>query len=987
MKPLKLIIKGLHSFIEKQTIDFESLCEEGIFGIFGPTGSGKSTILDAITLALYGEVVRAENKTNGILHHREDTLFVSFMFQLGQNEQRKRYVVERTYKRRGDITIHSESSSFLDITSKPIVLAEREDDVNHAVEELLGLNINDFISAVFLPQENFSEFLLAKGPNRKRLLLSLFHIEKYDKSLIRNLKSHNTKVEQSIEFIEKDNQEKRLRSMKTNDDQKNAYLLLKKEKEELQNIYTLLVEKKQDIESMIVKMDNSREAEKLLPYLKELENNFIETQRLQKQREQAEKDLADYINQVEDVELQFLEAESKKEKNETAIQLEIEELKKVKHQQETVKIEMQHMVSVEKQFLEKKSSYEEKVKLLKIATEERKWYEQKQLELKQKLANVELGLKEKQLVFDAMQNMQDVDMALTRYMEMDREIHNLVRKNNEVESELEEHGQTIMDIEQNLTKRFQQMFHWYNRISSEERDCTLLQNFLRNFKIDIEKENLQILVENLRTQLVVGKPCLVCGANHHEFMEDQTTVSEEQQDISWVETMIEAVQTHRSELERLKWILDNTSARLSDDLTRKVSLPDEEKEHGESITFTELTRRKEIEDLWYKRNRLFLKEKETIEKLIKPIDSILVHYQEEKENYVVTSSEQKRVHEQISKGKSKLAYLKEDFKSKKESWLQRYSPLTLETVQKKIDEIQDKEEQAVFIRKRIDNSVPFILEKQDEIAFLSNEIHELKVKYTHDELKLNFHRQRITELEKEISQVIGNENVNTVMDQKVRQLRILRENYEETITLWNECNDMKNKLMQKVAIQADIVNRRQQKYKLAKDSWEEELGKSTFTSISSVKESLLSVNEKEEFAKRLTACNEFVAEELFSQVSKLASKYLLIFTSGRYEMEVDTAEVFLFRDNEKGGVKRPYYSLSGGEMFLTSLAFSISFNECIQLKGEHPLQCFFIDEGLGTLDHEKRIIVITALLKLSSDSLFSIGVISHDPEVKANIRR
>ena len=52
MKPRKLTIKGLNSFIEEQVIDFKRLTEKGLFGIFGPTGSGKSTILDAMTIAL-----------------------------------------------------------------------------------------------------------------------------------------------------------------------------------------------------------------------------------------------------------------------------------------------------------------------------------------------------------------------------------------------------------------------------------------------------------------------------------------------------------------------------------------------------------------------------------------------------------------------------------------------------------------------------------------------------------------------------------------------------------------------------------------------------------------------------------------------------------------------------------------------------------------------------------------------------------------------
>ena len=54
MKPIKLTIAGLNSYIEKQTIDFKKLTGRGLFGIFGPTGCGKSTILDAMILSLYG---------------------------------------------------------------------------------------------------------------------------------------------------------------------------------------------------------------------------------------------------------------------------------------------------------------------------------------------------------------------------------------------------------------------------------------------------------------------------------------------------------------------------------------------------------------------------------------------------------------------------------------------------------------------------------------------------------------------------------------------------------------------------------------------------------------------------------------------------------------------------------------------------------------------------------------------------------------------
>ena len=62
MKPIKLEIEGVNSFLERQTIDFKDVLKEGLFGIFGNTGSGKSTILDAITLALYSKTQKNNKK-------------------------------------------------------------------------------------------------------------------------------------------------------------------------------------------------------------------------------------------------------------------------------------------------------------------------------------------------------------------------------------------------------------------------------------------------------------------------------------------------------------------------------------------------------------------------------------------------------------------------------------------------------------------------------------------------------------------------------------------------------------------------------------------------------------------------------------------------------------------------------------------------------------------------------------------------------------
>ena len=100
MKPRYLEIEGLQSFKEPQQINFDELSENGLFGIFGPTGSGKSTILDAITLALYGKVHRAVMGTQGIINTNSDKVRVTFVFDLLKNNRRKTYRVERVYAKK-----------------------------------------------------------------------------------------------------------------------------------------------------------------------------------------------------------------------------------------------------------------------------------------------------------------------------------------------------------------------------------------------------------------------------------------------------------------------------------------------------------------------------------------------------------------------------------------------------------------------------------------------------------------------------------------------------------------------------------------------------------------------------------------------------------------------------------------------------------------------------------------------------------------------
>ena len=179
MKPLQLTIKGINSFREEQIIDFSELTSRGLFGIFGPTGSGKSTILDAMTLALYAKLSRS---TKNFININETSAYISFRFSI-TSENTREYLVERSFrynKNNPSGSVRNVSGKIIELNGdSPVILADRPSEVTQKCISLLGLTADDFMRTVVLPQGQFSDFLKLKNTERRSMLQRIFHLEEY----------------------------------------------------------------------------------------------------------------------------------------------------------------------------------------------------------------------------------------------------------------------------------------------------------------------------------------------------------------------------------------------------------------------------------------------------------------------------------------------------------------------------------------------------------------------------------------------------------------------------------------------------------------------------------------------------------------------------------------------------------------------------------------------------------------------------------------
>ena len=567
MKPICLKIKGINSFIEEQVIDFEKLTSAGLFGIFGPTGSGKTTILDGITLALYGKISR---ESKNFVNTNCKSGAVSFEFQITESTPRQ-YLVQREFKIDKDGGCKSGKCKLLEIThGQEAVLEEQKIALDKRVQEIIGLNLADFSKTVVIPQGKFSDFLNLTGEKRRAMLERLFNLEQYGEVLASKIKIQVHQVEQDIEVClgklgeHEGINDEALNALKATKKELETKLVqvaeqkksIQKKYDEIEEVWKLqgqLKEQEKTYYSLLKQADEyaikeqslnyGKKANQIQPYVEQYYQANQEYRAAQLKWKEQEQIYKDYLEQSKDIEPTYERIKQEREENrETLLQREVElkagvqqekQLKALEGEIKTLKEELvkfdnleelknkikgikEELVKVSEQEIQVKNSLDETKVLSEYRTKVAHAEEKSSL-----LGSVEEKLQEANEVF--VKSEKDYEDAEKDYQEKKEKLQKDALEIDAKKEELSNLMEPITEKALALMKEsFAQNAENQERRNAIGKELRVLESELP--ALELERNLLKVrerdnLVHQLRSRLNEGDTCPVCSSHIQNISE------------------------------------------------------------------------------------------------------------------------------------------------------------------------------------------------------------------------------------------------------------------------------------------------------------------------------------------------------------------------------------------------------------------------------------------------------------------------------------
>ncbi|WP_158279640.1 AAA family ATPase [Arcicella aurantiaca] len=1014
MIPKYLKIKGLYSYKSEQEIHFDQLTEAALFGIFGSVGSGKSSILEAITFALYGDTERLNSKgddrTYNMMNLRSDDLSIDFECLAGKDAQHYRFSVRgkrnsknfkdvKTFERKAYLKLNEEWSP---ITAEDVA------------EKVIGLSYENFRRTIIIPQGRFQEFIELRDNDRTKMMKELFNLDKYD--LSRKVGSLNTKNKLTLS-----NLEGQLMSLgeATPDMVVHHEFELKLARQEIK-VFTEQLEVENEFDKALTELRQATEKIQILNVqVLDLENK------------------KDFFKQKEET-LKIYEICSRQFKS-------LLELKKsnkavLERNQEVFQKNEKQLTLIEKSLIEAKEKldilrpqYDQKEALLTEAKELETVIEilENQVQLTKKSGAIERGLeiqKTKENELGLLKNQkQDAVLAndkLKTELPNIQEFSSIKTWFNEADF-LQETKRKTHDEAGNLQKELvKQQDLRVEKISAINQhfsleiptDCTteILENAFADLlkKAEQEQQILTEKLEHLNTQAVLqqyatdlkdGDECPLCGAVHHpalsqnghDFKQEisiiKVKISDFQKLPSRVRTAqmpVEKIFSEISNLEKNKTAIRNKW----DEIKTKIETHeqnfiwekfDKADREGFEKTFNSITElQKQISDNEILIKNLDLKFEQDSQAKIKDIDTPLLNLQNEISGLKITI-------ETLSKQLSKIQLSdyenlsKEEVLSKIKSLKNQYETLKndFETTQKKVSDFEQEKNVIAGSQQALSE---VLKEAQCELKNTQEQIENLLVINNFDsENKISDILQEALDIDLERSEI---EMYNTTLKTLTQELETYQKNYEN-LTYDPEKHKAVSIKIEEITNNLNIQRKEEGRIGGLLKKAQEDLAK---------KMELLKEQEKLKIREqhlsdlatlfRGNGFVDFVSSVHLQNLCNAANVRFHKMTRQQLHLELGDDNSFWVRDVLNGGRSRLLKTLSGGQKFQAALSLALALADNIHTLTESKHNFFFLDEGFGSLDRESLQVVFETLKSLRKENRI-VGVISHVEDLQQEIDR
>ncbi|MDM5276444.1 SMC family ATPase [Paenibacillus silvae] len=1118
MKPILLKVAGLQSYREMQEIDFTVLTETGLFGIFGPTGSGKSSLLDAITLAMYGKVERAVNGTQGIMNHAEDSLSVAFTFELASAEGARRFRVERRFKRNNEVSVSNTVSKFIEtIDGEDQVLADKLAEVNRCVEDVIGLKMDDFTRAVVLPQGKFAEFLSLKGSERRQMLQRLFHLEKYGDQLAiklsRRVKDNDmahqaiAAEQQGLGNASKETLEETKRLLQAAvqhaDTSRKALDMAAKEAEQLGRIRELSQEKQArmqeqqvlqskaaQVESDEARLKLSGAAEVMLPALQTVRD--AESARKQRQleaeaaRQQAEEHERLAVHEAEQAE----EARKQLTAEEPKLLLRLDQLEQAKELQRE-RDSLQADCSRLAQLIEKGQS--EQTTLGQQLDKERELQlrgRKRREELQESLKPNEVKSEERRQLQAALELKHRMDTAAEQVKQHRADMQAYQLSAQQGADKLEAAAAEERRLSEQRQRLVEQASAGVEALLACEQDISREQSLLaraeEQLRGTMREQELHRLSTALRAELRDGEPCPVCGSAHHPLPAAPPGEGPHADDAD-----LELLRSLHAELQELRFGLRQQLHERRSLLTQLgVAAGDAPAAAEAAPAAAEPEPPGSPEDGrspagWAVRAAALREAAQALAAAAAPLQgeaaALLQAASGAQQRRMEAAAAQEAGRAGLAQAERKLAESEAAATALQGRWAAELPDIAQAEAAGLYQAMQERDARAEDIKERLAKSVTFLEEKEQLVQSLQQKLTELDKQLIQWQTEWQGSSKLLAEKEERLRQWVGEQRVEDLIRATQARLDELRRIAAMSEQRFKQADALKQDSVKRDVMAQQAAVSALEQLELAQERWQRLLEQSPFETDTAVTQAAMPAEDAERLKKEIqlhrererelashlreleqkldgavvteeqwTSCTErlkqarmedetalqakaraerdledvqqrhvrwteletrrlevshqgellsklqsafrgnafveYIAEEQLMQVSHAASQRLRFLTKQRYSLEVDSGGGFVICDDANGGVKRPVSTLSGGETFLTSLSLALALSAQIQLRGQYPLQFFFLDEGFGTLDPELLDTVITSLEKLHDDRL-AVGIISHVPELRARLPR